>query len=73
MAVVGYGETHDGTNYWILKNSWGDDWGEKGYMRTQRDINAKEGLCGLTMEASYPVKLSSNNIRKASQRAKDEF
>ncbi|XVF02611.1 hypothetical protein REPUB_Repub04eG0189900 [Reevesia pubescens] len=75
VAVVGYGTTMDGTKYWIVKNSWGVEWGEKGYIRMQRDISAEEGLCGLTMEASYPVKLHSNNIRKASpsHKAKDEL
>ncbi|GMI87735.1 cysteine endopeptidase 1 [Hibiscus trionum] len=73
VAVVGYGATHNGTKYWIVKNSWGEDWGEKGYIRMQRDVDAREGLCGLTMEASYPVKLHSNNVRKASRNAKDEL
>lgn len=46
VAVVGYGETQDGTKYWIVKNSWGTvgDWGEKGYIRMQREIDAEEGL-----------------------------
>ncbi|XP_031285684.1 vignain-like [Pistacia vera] len=64
VAIVGYGETQDGTNYWIVKNSWGTDWGEKGYLRMQREINAEEGLCGITLEASYPVKLNSDNSRR---------
>lgn len=76
VAIVGYGATLDGAKYWIVKNSWGEEWGEKGYIRMQRDIDAEEGLCGLTMEASYPVKLHSNNIRKPSSEskgAKDEL
>ncbi|CAH2040864.1 unnamed protein product [Thlaspi arvense] len=28
---------------------------KKGYIRMQRDIGAKEGLCGIAMEASYPT------------------
>ena len=29
----------------------GGEWGEKGYIRMQRDIDAEEDLCGLTLEA----------------------
>ncbi|XP_006659684.1 KDEL-tailed cysteine endopeptidase CEP1 [Oryza brachyantha] len=68
VTAVGYGTTVDGTKYWIVRNSWGADWGEKGYIRMKRDVSAKEGLCGIAMEASYPVKTSPNpapkNIRQ---------
>ena len=52
VLVVGYGETEGGDAYWIVKNSWSEFWGEEGYMRISRK---PVGLCGIGMEAYFPV------------------
>ncbi|KAK1422363.1 hypothetical protein QVD17_25436 [Tagetes erecta] len=70
VAAVGYGTTLDGTQYWIVKNSWGSEWGEKGYIRMQRNISDKRGLCGIAMDASYPIKKDANNPKSS---LKDEL
>jgi len=56
VLLVGYGT--DGNNdYWKVKNSWGADWGESGYIRLCRNCNANngKGQCGLLLSASYPI------------------
>lgn len=54
ITAVGYGTTSDGGKYWIMKNSWGASWGEKGYVRIRRGVRG-EGVCGLAKLASYPA------------------
>jgi len=42
VAVVGYG-TDNGEDYWLIKNSWGEERGENGYYRVKRGV----GMCGI--------------------------
>ncbi|EMS62782.1 Cysteine protease 1 [Triticum urartu] len=59
VVAVGYG-TDNGRDYWSVRNSWGPDWGEGGYIRMERNVTARTGKCGIAMMASYPVKNGPN-------------
>ncbi|KAK4798572.1 hypothetical protein SAY86_030898 [Trapa natans] len=60
VIAVGYGRER-GKDYWLVRNSWGSDWGESGYIKMERNIVENFfGKCGIAMEASYPVKTSPN-------------
>jgi len=56
VTAVGYGTApaskfRPEMDYWIIKNSWGGMWGEKGFFRMARGKN----LCSVAKDASYPT------------------
>jgi cathepsin F len=55
ILIVGYGNQTTllgrHTPYWIVKNSWGPDWGEEGYLKIRRG----DGECGLNLFVSSSI------------------
>ncbi|EER01717.1 cathepsin L, putative [Perkinsus marinus ATCC 50983] len=53
VLAVGY-DLEAAEPYYLVKNSWGADWGEKGYIRIAID-DTPEGLCGILLDSTYPI------------------
>jgi len=58
ISVVGWGATTNGTQYWIVRNSWGAPWGEQGFFRIvlgQPDYNL-----GIETDCAFGVPTNDN-------------
>ena len=60
VALVGFGRDETNTvcqEYWIVKNSWGPNWGEGGFFRLCKEDDKMElGTCNIRMEPMIAIK-----------------
>eukprot|EP00440_Ansanella_granifera_P073497 gb/GFBE01079753.1/.p1 GENE.gb/GFBE01079753.1/~~gb/GFBE01079753.1/.p1 ORF type:complete len:389 (+),score=88.88 gb/GFBE01079753.1/:1-1167(+) len=60
VIMVGYGTDDLGGKYWLIRNSWGTDWGENGFIRIKRHDGDKanggaDGFCGTDYDPKVGV------------------
>jgi C1A family cysteine protease len=55
VFLIGYG-TENGTDYWLLRNSWSESWGDNGTFKILRTNSTNDaGICGIAMMASFSI------------------
>ena len=53
VVIVGFSSDDDG-DYYIVRNSWGADWGEQGYIRVAAGQDGS-GVCGILTYNARPI------------------
>jgi len=56
VLAVGYGtDLETQKPYWLVKNSWGESWGDAGYVKMARNSTNEWGMCAILKMSSFPV------------------
>ncbi|KAK0407163.1 hypothetical protein QR680_019045 [Steinernema hermaphroditum] len=70
VLVVGYGTDPVEGDFWLVKNSWGTEWADAGYIRMARNRN---NHCGIATVAVYPVVKSEDAPAEPAQLVAPEY
>lgn len=60
IAIVGYGTSTDGTDYWLIRNSWDTWWGDSGYAMVKRGVN----FCGIESNMATTTASTGDPVQK---------
>jgi len=52
VVAVGYDKDFNGQEFFYVRNSWGEDWGENGYLKIS---TSSDNICGILSNPSYPT------------------
>lgn len=66
VEIVGWGTNKSGKKYWIIKNSWGTNWADKGYFKMARgtnDCELEENVITGIPDFFYPPGYTITNIK----------
>lgn len=53
IVAYGYGHNGEGNKYWLIRNSWGPEWGEQGFIRIMR--HGEKSYCGTDNDPAQGV------------------